>query len=92
MYKQSWPKSNTFHSLTITFHFNFKTLYSLKVGENFICETPAHGAGKTKYVPLHTAAVFSSGGADQNIDCIRQGPGMERICIQLGVRLFMGSI
>lgn len=79
-------KSSGFHSLTITFRFNFKISYCLKVRENLICETLAHGAGKTQYVPLCTAAAFSSGGADQNTDFIRRGLGMERISFQIKVR------
>lgn len=36
-----------------------------------------------KYVPLHTAAAFSSDGADWNTDFVRQGLEMERISFQI---------
>lgn len=80
---KSWPKSSTFHSLTIIFHFNFKISHSLKVRENFICKTLSHGAGKTEYVPLHTAAAFSSSGADWNTDFIKEGFWVGRISFQV---------
>lgn len=43
----------------------------------------AHGAGKTEYVPLHTAAAFSSDGADWNTDFIKQGLWVGRISFQI---------
>lgn len=44
---------------------------------------PAHGAGKTEYVPMHTAAAFSSDGADWNTDFIKQGLWVERISFHI---------
>lgn len=44
---------------------------------------PAHGAGKTEYVPLHSAAAFPRDGADWNTDFIKQGLWVGRISFQV---------